>query len=339
MVNVGKYTIHGSYGIVHLKISRWKRRFLLETSISRWTMLNFGGVFFHFLFIVISISREDCLYLTDIFQTSWNHRPVDFWKLIEHPSTKTWHLNNISWNHQVILNLHKPSWNYDSTFFQISKFMSLACPLYVSSHVFLWWKMFNQKHRTTKKRSYVPIARSMVWAHRFGAKTWRRPEWKAEICLQLIILKRDIFHIPNMFHVWNMYLYTCHTCMIYDKRRYIFHTFDTSGFFQWTKRCVFGGVPPSPMSLGEANEIANRLKAGNLRRWDPEAVTNRNRENNSNYKKQPTRNKKLSTTTNNQQETNQRPQTTTATRRRNKKQVTRNEKQPTTTPLPPLRPP
>ena len=146
MVNVGKYTIHGSYGIVHLKISRWKRRFLLETSISRWTMLNFGGVFFHFLFIVISISREDCLYLTDIFQTSWNHQPVDFWKLIEHPSTKTWHLNNISWNHQVILNLHKPSWNYDSTFFQISK-VHVTCmsSLCIFPRVFVDGFFVNQK--------------------------------------------------------------------------------------------------------------------------------------------------------------------------------------------------
>ena len=37
-------------------------------------------------------------------------------------------------------------------------------------------------------------------------------------------------------------------------------------FSNWPKGVFFLGVPPSPMSLGEANEIANRLKAGNLRR-------------------------------------------------------------------------
>ena len=94
MVNVGKYTIHGSYGIVHLKIRRWKRRFLLETSIFRWTMLNFGGVFLHLLFIVISISREDCLYLADMFQTSWNHQPVENWQNTHQQRHDTWKISH-----------------------------------------------------------------------------------------------------------------------------------------------------------------------------------------------------------------------------------------------------
>ena len=199
MVHVGKYTIHGSYGIVHLKISRWKRRFLLETSIFRSTILNFGGVFFHLLFIVISIPREDCLYLTDISQTSWNHQPVDFWKLIEHPQTKTWHLNNISWNHQEILNLHKPSWKYNSTFFilfsNIQVHVSCMSSLCTFPRVFL---MENVQPKTQDDEEAILRANSTKYG--LGASIWsenlEKAQWKAEIYLQFIILKADMFIFP-----------------------------------------------------------------------------------------------------------------------------------------------